>query len=196
LHGDLPDHKFFQKVRIPIIAADGAANFLASRGITPNMIIGDLDSVRQDLLVDGKFIKLGDQNSSDFEKALNYLGDNNLLPTIILGMNGGYMDHILNNINIFVQTKSIFFGEDVMGLMLDGHHKFNLKIGTKLSLFGIPRCCITTEGLKWNLNMAELVFPGFNSCFNRTASENVNIDMISGKALLIIYTSTIVDAGL
>ncbi|MDR0742109.1 MAG: thiamine diphosphokinase [Puniceicoccales bacterium] len=196
LHGDLPDHKFFQKIQLPIIAADGAANSLAAMGIMPHMIIGDLDSVRQDLLVDGKFIKLGDQNSSDFEKALNYLGNNNFLPSIILGMNGGYMDHVLNNINIFAQTNSIFLGENILGLMLMGTHLFNLKIGTKLSLFGIPKCRITTEGLKWNLSMKELAFPGFNSCFNRTTLGNVHIRITSGTALLIIYTSTIVDAGL
>jgi thiamine pyrophosphokinase len=183
-------------MQLPIIAADGAANSLAIKGIVPDMIVGDLDSVRPDLLIDGKFMEVNDQNSSDFEKALNYLSNNNLLPTIILGINGGYMDHILNNINIFVQTNSIFFGKDIVGLVLNGHHTFNLAIGTKLSVFGIPRCCITTNGLKWNLNMAELTFPGFNSCFNRTASENISIDMINGIALLIVYTSTIVDAGL
>ncbi|MDR0693560.1 MAG: thiamine diphosphokinase [Puniceicoccales bacterium] len=196
LHGTLPDHKFFQKIQLPIIAADGAANYLATMGIIPHMIIGDLDSVRQDLLVDGKFIKLGDQNSSDFEKALNYLENNNLLPTVILGMGGGYMDHILNNINIFARTNSVFLGEDIMGLMLRGTHLFNLEIGTKLSLFGIPKCRITTKGLKWNLSMSELVFPGFNSCFNRTALENIHIHVTAGTALLIVYTSTIVDAGL
>ncbi|MDR2628467.1 MAG: thiamine diphosphokinase [Puniceicoccales bacterium] len=196
LHGTLPGHKFFQKIRLPIIAADGAANYLATMGIIPHMIIGDLDSVRQDLLVNGEFIRLEDQNSSDFEKALNYLKDNNLLPSIILGMGGGYMDHILNNINIFVRTNSVFLGENIMGLMLRGTHTFDLEIRTKLSLFGIPKCCITTKGLKWNLSMAELVFPGFNSCFNRTALENIHINVISGSALLIVYTSTIVDAGL
>ncbi|MDR2432538.1 MAG: thiamine diphosphokinase [Puniceicoccales bacterium] len=196
LHGTLPDHKFFQKIQLPIIAADGAANYLVTMGIIPHMIIGDLDSVRQDLLVDGKFIKLGDQNSSDFEKALNYLKDNNLLPSIILGMSGGYMDHIINNINIFARTNSVFFGENIMGLMLRGAHTFNLEIGTKLSLFGIPKCRITTEGLKWNLSMTELVFPGFNSCFNRTALKNVHIHITGGTALLIVYTSTMIDAGL
>ncbi|MDR2777099.1 MAG: thiamine diphosphokinase [Puniceicoccales bacterium] len=183
-------------MQLPIIAADGAANSLATMGIIPHMVIGDLDSVRQDLLVDGKFIKLGDQNSSDFEKALNYLEDHSLLPSIILGMSGGYMDHILNNINVFTRTNSVFLGENIMGLMLRKTHVFNLEIGTKLSLFGIPRCCITTKGLKWNLSTAELVFPGFNSCFNRAALENIHIHVTSGAALLIVYTSTIVDAGL
>lgn len=196
LHGTLPNRKFFQKMQLPIIAADGAANSLATMGIIPHMVIGDLDSVRQDLLVDGKFIKLGDQNSSDFEKALNYLEDHSLLPSIILGMSGGYMDHILNNINVFTRTNSVFLGENIMGLMLRKTHVFNLEIGTKLSLFGIPRCCITTKGLKWNLSTAELVFPGFNSCFNRAALENIHIHVTSGAALLIVYTSTIVDAGL
>ncbi|MDR2628592.1 MAG: hypothetical protein LBC30_01195, partial [Puniceicoccales bacterium] len=80
--------------------------------------------------------------------------------------------------------------------MLRESHVFNLEIGTKLSLFGIPKCRITTKGLKWNLSRAELVFPGFNSCFNRVALENIRIHVTNGTALLIVYTSTIVDAGL
>jgi thiamine pyrophosphokinase len=202
LDGNLPNRRFFEKLKklkkldLPIIAADGAANSLASKNIVPSIIVGDLDSVRQELLIDGKFLKDDDQNSSDFQKALKYLEIENLTPAIVLGLNGGYMDHILNNISIFFRTKSIFYDEPIIGMSIDGCRTFNLKIGTKLSLFGIPSCRVSTKGLKWNLDNDELTFPGFNSCFNRTVSEDIVIHIIRGTALLLIYTSPISDAGL
>ncbi|MDR0351488.1 MAG: thiamine diphosphokinase [Puniceicoccales bacterium] len=196
MNGNLPDQWVFKGLGLPLIAADGAANSLAARNIVPDMIIGDLDSVKNELLQKGKFLKNDDQNSSDFQKALKYLETENLMPTIILGLNGGYIDHILNNINIFLRTKSIFYDEQIIGLGIDNHQTLNLKIGTKLSLFGIPSCCVSTKGLKWDLDKKELTFPGFNSCFNRTNSENVAIHIIKGTALLLLYTSLIVDAGL
>jgi thiamine pyrophosphokinase len=196
LSGNLPNRRFFEKLNLPLVAADGAANYLISKNIIPDMIIGDLDSVNKELLQDGKFLKNEDQNSSDFQKALKYLETKNLTPSIILGINGGYIDHILNNINIFLQTKSIFYDENIIGLIIEDRQVFNLKIGTKLSLFGIPNCCISTEGLKWNLTDNKLTFPGFSSCFNRTTSENIVINITEGKALLLLYTSDIIDAGL
>jgi thiamine pyrophosphokinase len=196
LNGNLPDQRLFKVLNLPLIATDGAANLLAAKNITPDMIIGDLDSVQQELLVDGHFLKDDDQNSSDFQKAIKYMKIENLMPAIILGVNGGYIDHILNNINIFLETKSMFYDESIIGLTLDGYHVFNLKIGTKLSLFGIPTCRISTKGLRWDLDKNELTFPGFNSCFNRTNSENIVINVTQGTSLLLLYTSPIIDAGL
>jgi thiamine pyrophosphokinase len=61
---------FFCKIHLSVIIADGAADTLSSKCIAPDMIIGDLDIMRRDLLIGRKFIKNGNHNSFDFEKAL------------------------------------------------------------------------------------------------------------------------------
>lgn len=198
LNGKLPDKKFFSDFeKLPIIAADGAANYLNSIDIIPDMIIGDLDSVAKNLLIEKKFIMDKNQNFSDFQKSIKYLESQNLLPAIILGISGGYIDHILNNINIFLDTKSIFYDDNIIGMVIsEGSHQFDdLKLGTKLSIFGIPNCLISTTGLKWNLQNDELTFPGFNSCFNRSIEKKISIDIKKGRSLLLIYISDIIDAG-
>ena len=198
LNGKLPDKKFFSDFeKLPIIAADGAANYLNSIDIIPDMIIGDLDSVAKNLLFEKKFIMDKNQNFSDFQKSIKYLESQNLLPAIILGISGGYIDHILNNINIFLDTKSIFYDDNIIGMVIsEGSHQFDdLKLGTKLSIFGIPNCLISTTGLKWNLQNDELTFPGFNSCFNRSIEKKISIDIKKGRSLLLIYISDIIDAG-
>lgn len=50
LNGDLPDPSFFHKRKLPVIAADGAANVLCNLGVFPDLITGDLDSIQPALL--------------------------------------------------------------------------------------------------------------------------------------------------
>ncbi|MDR3030789.1 MAG: thiamine diphosphokinase [Holosporales bacterium] len=196
LDGDLPNYSFFKTLNLPIIAADGVANYLINIDIEPDIIIGDLDGIDRDLLKGRKFIEIKDQNASDFEKSIDYIKDNNLFPSVILGINGGYIDHVLNNINIFSDIDAVFYSDDIIGFVLKGKNKFNLPIGAKISIFGLPNCIISTTGLKWELKNAELTFPGKASCSNRAVAQEVIINIIFGKALIFVYTKIIKDAGI
>ena len=65
-----------------LIATDGAANGLIEIGIEPHIIIGDLDSFDSSHLPENsrsQIIHIPDQEKNDFEKALDYCLDNNLL---------------------------------------------------------------------------------------------------------------------
>jgi thiamine pyrophosphokinase len=167
LNSDLPNALFF-KAPIPIIAADGAANQLAAIGIKPSVIIGDLDSIVITDHSDSKIIKIDDQNTTDFQKALSYIANNNLLPTLVLGVGGRLFDHVLNNINIIIQNNCTFYAPPIIGYTLTGPTVLNLDltINTKISLFGIPQARVKTTGLKWELANQILQFPGVNSSLN------------------------------
>jgi thiamine pyrophosphokinase len=195
LHGKLPPKKFFDMHTLPIIAADGAADILWSMDVAPNIVIGDLDSISADSLKKTPSLKIEDQNYSDFQKAFGYIEEKSLTPSIICGVGGGYLDHILNNINIFLKTRSILIDEDIIGLVISEQKIFELPINTKLSIFGIPECVVSTQGLRWNLNNHRLTFPGDNSCFNRIVSRQFLIDIKAGNALLLFYTIEVLDAG-
>ncbi|MDR3224211.1 MAG: thiamine diphosphokinase [Holosporales bacterium] len=194
LHGNLPSADFFDSTELSIIAADGGANNLQKIGVTPDLIIGDLDSVKEELLYINH-LKMADQNYSDFQKALGYVESNDLTPTIVCGINGGYIDHILNNINIFCSSKATIIDRSTIGMCLDNTRIFNFPVNTKLSIFGMPNCIISTRGLKWELDETVLVFPGNCSCFNRTMTDDIVVDVKSGRVLLIVYTDRIDDAG-
>jgi thiamine pyrophosphokinase len=97
LNGDLPTKEFFDYLKLPIIATDAAANYLCDNGIDFEVVIGDMDGIGSSVLSSSKHqVKLSDQDSnySDFQKALVYMADNYFLPSIILGMSGGYIDHL------------------------------------------------------------------------------------------------------
>lgn len=196
LNGDLPDSHFFAEDKI-IVATDGAADKLLKINIKPSIIIGDLDSIEHGNHPYTEMIYLPDQNQSDFQKAMHYLAQNDLLPTMVFGIGGGFIDHVLQNINIITEHECAFYSPPLIGYVLKGHTISNLDLrpNTKISLIGMAKAKVKTSGLKWELNNAMLEFPGNNSCFNRTLSENISIEVLEGKLLVMIYTENIEDMG-
>lgn len=189
---NLPDSDFFN-VGLPIVAADGALNRLMERGVVPNMVIGDLDSAEERYLAQVKSWQILDQNTSDFEKTIAYLQDQNLLPTLVLGVGGGCLDHVLYNTGLLMRHKLMFYDKPIMGLVLEQTRSFQLPFHTKLSLLG--NAVVSTEGLKWNLSRTKLTFPGQSSCFNRSVGDEVIIHVEHGCVMLLIYLEPISDAG-
>nr|WP_058535794.1 thiamine diphosphokinase [Legionella saoudiensis] len=197
LHGELPSSSFFTEMGLPIIATDGAANSLHKLNIYPQLIIGDLDSVHPTLLKNHPHLHLPDQNSNDYQKALVYLEEKNLLPAIVVGVNGGYLDHILNNINIFLETNCLLYAPPITGLVLKENSQLNwvLPLQTKISLMGIPQAILSSKGLQWELHASQLTFPGKTSCFNRTQASEISLEVHQGNVLVLIYEQQIDDAG-
>jgi len=194
LNGDLPDSNFFLRDKV-IVATDGAVDKLLNIGIKPSIIIGDLDSVKHKDYQNIEMVYLPDQNQSDFQKAMQYLSQKQLLPTVVCGVNGGFIDHILNNINIILENECIFYSDPIIGYALNGPTtlELDLNVHTKLSLFGMAKAKVSTVGLKWELDSAILEFPGANSCFNRVVTERISIEVLEGKLLVLIYLEHIVD---
>lgn len=196
LNGHIPKLSSFMET-LPIIAVDGGANQLLSIGIQPDVIIGDLDSLQIKSHRNFHIIYTPDQDYCDFSKALNYVKKNNLLQPIVLGISGGEIDHILQNINVFLSTESIFYSPPIIGLILQGGQKriFKLKQNTKISLIGMPAAQISTLGLKWDLSHHTITFPGMNSCFNRSVYDQISIELHTGVCLAMVYLQFIDDAG-
>lgn len=197
LDGNLPDIIFFKSINLPIIAADGASNKLLELKVKPSVIIGDLDSINQENFLSSEIIYKPDQNQTDFQKSLQFLKENNLLPTIICGANGGFLDHILNNINIILENNCFIYDYPIIGYTINGPNKINLELdqNTKISLLGINEAKVSTSGLKWELKDYSLKFPGNNSCHNRTKLKNISIEVIEGKLLALIYIIPMQDNG-
>lgn len=198
LHGDLPDAAFFRAINLPVIAADGAANKLIALGVNPCMIIGDLDSVHPEILTQYPFMHVPDQNTNDYQKALHYLAMEGLLPAIVVGIHGGFVDHILNNIQLFMESDNLLYAPPVWGLVLRDNKKmcWPMALETKISIMGIPEAIVSSQGLKWELDKTKLAFPGVTSCFNRSVLPEVELMVHTGAALILTYEEQVVDAAL
>lgn len=188
LNGILPEKSFFD-LPLPIIAADGAANQLLQLGIVPSLVIGDLDSVDPGALAQLTTYYHEDQDHCDFQKSLWYLTKHALVPTIIVGISGGALDHILNNINLFLNGHNLLYAPPVYGMVMRGEEKNLLQLmpNTKISLLGIPSASVKTTGLEWDLNHCVLAFPGKNSCFNRVKQGPIEIHVSEGTLLVLIH---------
>ena len=199
-NGDIPNANFFKHNHLlPIIAIDGAANKLVEHDIIPSYVVGDLDSVDLNTLSSTKVVYTPEQDKSDLEKAMEFLSTQNLLPTITVGFSGGYIDHILHNMNILLRSDSVLYSDSTVcySLRENSTKKFILPMGSKISLIGIPSAKVRTEGLKWNLDSSTpLTFPGVSSAFNRTIEKEISITVNEGVALVVIYLFHIQDMGL
>ncbi|TAL58652.1 MAG: thiamine diphosphokinase [Legionella sp.] len=195
LNGALPDAAFFNQWSLPIIAADGAANQLDALGITPQIIIGDLDSVDASIRSQNKTLYCPEQNTNDYQKSLSYLQEQGLLPTIVVGIHDGYLDHVLNNISIFMDSNNLLLAHPIMGSVINADVEFAVPLNTKISLLGMPSAVISSQGLKWELSKNQLSFPGVNSCFNRSNEPVVRLMVHEGSVLVMVYLVPKIDAG-
>lgn len=199
LNGRLPDKSLFveyQAQGLTLIAADGASNKLINKGITPDFIIGDLDSIdKKHLTAKCNIIHIADQETTDFEKCLAEMENRSLFPSLVLGMAGGEVDHTIYNLNCFMR-----YAKEQMLVFLDIDENNRLKWGfpvfsekqiigktnTTISLLPFPMAFVSTTGLKWNMKKALLSVLATSSIRNIVSNEIATIQVFSGDLLVIL----------
>ncbi|HLE31292.1 MAG TPA: thiamine diphosphokinase [Bacteroidota bacterium] len=141
------------------VCADGGANYAASLGESPDLIIGDLDSIKASTVKKFRSIltrRISDQNSTDLEKALSWLVRKNYTDIIVLGATGGRVDHLAGNLSAlgkFSKRARITFADESGELRVVGSEMvLDAPAGTTISLIPLAKCeGIVTHGLKWEL---------------------------------------------
>jgi thiamine pyrophosphokinase len=199
-NGKPPSKRLFQKIFVYadcFICADGGANTAARFDCTPNLIIGDLDSIEKETLAvfsNVEVKKLMDQNSTDLEKALTAAIRMKYKEIIVLGATGGRLDHAIGNLSAlakFSRKAHITFIDNI-GIFIAAHHslEFNLPIGTIISLLPLSRCSgIMTKGLKWNLKNESLEFGVRESTSNVIVSSPVTIKVNKGSLIVFVVSN-------
>lgn len=192
LNGELPSDAFLDLINtdVPLIACDGAANRMS---LEPTYTIGDFDSISAQL-EKVNVIEAADQNYTDFEKCLSFVKEEKLAPVLILGVNGGEVDHIIGNAQVMAKH-----GADVpcyfldsyangikLGLPLVEHLSFNAQVGATISIIPFETTCLTTKGLKWELCNDVLCCKGTLGLRNEAAFEQIDIDVKFGHGVIII----------
>lgn len=201
LNGDTPSKitfkKFYRKGDY-VICADGGANSAAALGITPNIILGDLDSVTKSNLSFFKkkgveIRRITEQETTDFEKALLYIIECNLNNVIVFGAVSSRPDHTLNNFSVM---KRYYKSIDIKIVDKDFEifylkNKINLKYqkGKVVSFMSMPRASgITTKGLKYKLKNDSLEFGVREGTLNISSAENISIEKKKGDLLVFLST--------
>lgn len=193
LNADLPEYEFFSKFRgNNILAADGAALKLLEMGITPNKVIGDMDSFdkgsKDDRIPDESIIHIPDQNTNDFEKILVYTINNAYSDILIVGFHGGIVEHTLNNWSVMMRYADLLnltvFDKGRYGLPLSKSIAMNTNIDEIVSIIPQSKAKLTTHNLKWKLEKETLKLGKREGARNRAVADEIVIEIHKGKIFL------------
>lgn len=176
------------------IAADGGANNCLILGITPDLIIGDLDSITPETLQAFAHVPTKkfpcDKDFTDLELAVREAEDAENIT--LFCATGSRADHSLANIyllaqfpnRILIETEEETIGAFQKKIIL------NCTPGQTLSLIpmGNPAVGVTSKGLKWELNQATLD-THFLSISNVCLANSVFLSLDSGTLVWCLKRS-------
>ena len=147
-----------------IVAADGGANAALRAGITPDIVIGDLDSIlpgTRKKVGESHIIRVRRQDNTDLEKALDYIAEAGHSEVVIAGATGGRIDFTLGNLSVFWNyTHSLaitFVGDGWRAFAAGRRRTLEAPVGTIVSLIPFGPCGgITLKGLLYPLKDAAM----------------------------------------
>ena len=177
-----------------LICADGGANQARKLGLTPEYIIGDLDSIKKQIINfyknKSKIIKLKRQNDTDVEKCLKFAIKNKFEEAVLLGVTGDRLDHTFCNLGIvikfFKEIKLRLIAEDSLLIPYTGFVELKTFLNETISLYGFDRKTkITSKGLKYPLKNSSLPFGEKESTSNVAISKKVTLRTKSGIIFVI-----------
>ncbi len=160
--GDVSDADlaYWSKHADKIIAADGGANVLMKYPYPIDCVIGDLDSMSNDvrkMIPPDKIIFVDNQDNTDLEKCLDQIEAKVIVG---LGFFGDRLDHNLANQSILVRYASkVVILLDRVDMMFVCPPKFSIDLpkNTHVSFYPLVPLQASSKGLQWTLN-------GLNLC--------------------------------
>jgi len=183
-----------------IIAADGGAYHCQALGLTPDVLIGDLDSITKE--VRENLSRLGtqlilyprDKDETDLELALRFAVDHNAEEILLLGILGGRLDQTLANLLLLSRPEwqparlMVADGPDFALLIRPGSPlTLQAQTGDIVSLIPLTRTVtgVSTEGLRWSLQDATLEFGSTLGISNETTQEIARVEIKTGQLLAV-----------
>ena len=187
-----------------LIAANGGTQNSLSLHMRPAVIIGDLDSLSPDLLEELRAqgthfaIHPRDKDQTDLELAVRYAIEQGVQEILFLGLLGGRLDQTLANLLLLALPDwgrirfVVVSGPDTAHFLREGDHVLiEGQAGDLVSLLPLsPQVSgVTTLGLRWPLDAAELHFGSTRGISNEIIEHPVQIQ-IDGGYLLVVHRET------
>lgn len=139
-----------------VVCCDSAAErFLAEMGI-PNAIVGDGDSLPEELKQ--RYAHLwhpeNEQETNDLSKAVRYLMRQGEKRFAIVGATGKREDHTLGNISLLIEyirqgAEAQMFTDFGAFIPCSGSSTFNVSVGQQVSIFNFGATGFKSQGLKY-----------------------------------------------
>ncbi len=194
LDGTLPEREVFRRCGVlPLVAADGAAiRLFRAYKLRPTFIVGDLDAFllapERELLAGVPLVQVSEQETTDFEKALDFIATRGWRRVLVLGFQGEEPDHTLLNWSVAVRyagrLELCFYDAGRYGVLLTESALVELDVGETVSLVPQPAAVVTTSGFVWELQEEELRWGVRESARNLVRQTPVWIGLRSGVLAL------------
>lgn len=159
--GTFPEHeipKGYLRNAERIVCCDGSAKNLIDAGYIPEAIVGDMDSLGNDLAkrFTDRIFADDDQETNDLTKAVNWCIERGYNDLVIVGATGKREDHTIGNISLLAEyiklTSVIMVTDSGIFIPIERRTEISSFKGQQVSIFSInPETEITTSGLRFPL---------------------------------------------
>ncbi|MBR7107184.1 MAG: thiamine diphosphokinase [Lentisphaeria bacterium] len=180
------------------ICCDGAADALLKHGMTPDFIVGDLDSVSAETKARfrERLFHESEQETCDLAKCFRFAARNKIRITHLLGASGKREDHLLGNLAQFAEFSKLF---PAMQLVTD--YGFfaavnvnavfsNVPLGTQLSFFSFdPAQKISVSGVQYPLEERQLLW-WYEATLNCSIEPDITVRCSSSTPLLVYFAAS------
>jgi thiamine pyrophosphokinase len=193
--GAFPEHNipldYIRKADI-IVCCDGSAESLLNAGMIPDAIIGDMDSLSDDLaekFSDRMFID-ENQDTNDLTKAVNWCRESGYDDIVIVGATGKREDHAIGNISLLAEYSEYVNVKIVTdtGIFLSFHKSCKVESvpGQQVSIFSInPETEITSAGLRFPLIKRKLR-NWWEATLNEAIGDCFELEFAGGRVLVFL----------
>lgn len=173
-----------------VICCDGSAGNLVVAGFEPDAIVGDMDSLTEDLSLKfaDRIFRDEDQDTNDLTKVISWCREMGYNDLIILGATGKREDHTIGNISLlteYAKDMNVTMVTDT-GILRPYLCDCNIQSfpGQQVSVFSIdPQTEVTSHGLKYPLSSTKITNWWF-ATLNEALGGSFSLEF---KGRLIVY---------
>lgn len=181
-----------------VIAADSGIRHAMLLGVTPELWVGDFDSVSEDMLAAHPDVKRevfpSEKDFTDGELAVTTALRLGATSLVLAGAFGGaradhaYL-HLAQALRLEEEGTPVLLtsGAQEGKPLLVGDRQFDYADGTLFSILGFSDLSgLTVEGAKWPLDNVEVAF-GSSLTISNEVRGRLRISLVKGRAILVIH---------
>lgn len=180
-----------------VVAADSGLDQAYRLGISPDLVVGDMDSVTAGSLARATAAGIAierhpaDKNATDLELAIRAAARAGYDRATIIGGTGGRIAHTLANAMVLLEDHSISLEWEtspatILALHVDESRVYQRSRGTLLSVIAVggeARC--SSEGLRWPLDGIALAAGSTRGVSNEIVMDRARILVTGGQILTV-----------
>ncbi len=194
-NGEYPSHPLPRLIMTQarfLAVCDGAANKYVKSGQPFDIIIGDGDSIDNDIRSQytSKIIISDDQETNDQTKAVSYMASKDMKEIAIIGATGMREDHTLGNISLLIEyhkqgINAKIYTDYGLFFVAEGNNTIKSQSGQQISIFNVNCNTLSAKGLQYPIYPFSQWWQG---TLNQATDNNITIIADNIYLIYMAYT--------